>query len=290
VNGLQAWVQDGLVPAAAATVSVYDRGLRSGEGVFETIRAYQGHPFRLDAHVARAVIGATALGFDLTASALSAAVRATAEANDPLFAPADHVVRLTATAGALDPSSPFPGVPVGPATLIVTSQPLPGTAGQPSTARCVAALRSLPEVKSTSYVANVVARRRAQEAGADEALLVDPDGQILEGAGTNVFAVVDDVLVTPPVSAGLLDGVTRTVVLGLAAQVGTPTCTRPLSRDELLDASEAFLTSSVREVVPLTAVDGRVIGDGSSGACTRMLQTAYRAEVAREQAEALGRR
>ena len=131
-----------------------------------------------------------------------------------------------------------------------------------------------------SYLASTLARRRAAAAGADEALLTDDDGTVAEGAGSNVFAVVDGHLVTP--DAGVLPGVTRDVVLDVAEAVGHPVVRRDLTRDELLGASEAFVTASTREVVPLVRVDDQPIGDGSPGSVTTAVLAAYRAEVERE--------
>jgi branched-chain amino acid aminotransferase len=145
--------------------------------------------------------------------------------------------------------------------------------------------RELPHVKAVSYLVAVTAKRRARELGADEALLTDGQGHVLEGATSNVFAVVDGTLITPPTAAGLLAGVTRAVVLELADQLGVPSEERPLALEELLRADEAFLTSTTRELVALTEVDGRAIGTSSAGELLGRLRGAYTAEVARERAE-----
>jgi branched-chain amino acid aminotransferase len=285
VGELVAWVDGALVPAGQATVSAYDRGFRSGEGVFETFRAYGDHVFRLDAHLRRAIAGAGELGFSPGPhDELARAVRRTAAANLAAFDGADSVVRLTVSAGAIDPRSPFPGRPLGTPTIVVTSHALaPPAAGGPG-ARAVAVplARELPHVKAVSYLVAVTARRRAREAGADEALLTDADGHVLEGSSTNVFAVRDGGLVTPPLDAGLLAGVTRSVVLEVAATLGLPVDARPLPLDELVGADEAFLTATTREIVPLVAVGDRLIGDGRPGPVTAAVHDGYRAEVARE--------
>jgi branched-chain amino acid aminotransferase len=224
VGELLAWVDGALVPAEQATVSAYDRGFRSGEGVFETFRAYGDHVFRLDAHLRRAIAGAGELGFSPGPhDELARAVRRTAEANLAAFDGADSVVRLTVSAGPIDPRSPFPGQPLGTPTVVVTSHALATAAGgQGVRAVAVPLARELPHVKAVSYLVAVTARRRAREAGADEALLTDADGHVLEGSSTNVFAVRDGGLVTPPLDAGLLAGVTRSVVLEVAATLGLP--------------------------------------------------------------------
>jgi branched-subunit amino acid aminotransferase/4-amino-4-deoxychorismate lyase len=285
VTELLAWVDGELVPITQATVSVLDRGFRSGEAVFETLRAYGDHPFRLDAHVQRARSGAEVLGFSLDGEVLRAAVTATATANAERLGGEDSALRLTASAGSLDPASPFPGAPYGDPTVVVTSHRLaidPRVYADGVTAITVALTRELPQVKGVSYAAALAARRRARAAGADEALLISPDDRILEGASSNVFAVVDGRLVTPPLKEGLLEGVTRGVVLQLAASQGIDVELRTLHRDELLGATEAFLTASVRQLMPLVAVDGSPLTDGRPGTVTRAMQAAYRAEVERE--------
>lgn len=289
-HGLQVWVDGRLVPAGEATVSVYDRGFRSGEGVFETFRAYGDFVFRLDEHLARALTGATELGFDAgPPDRLADAVRQTARANLAALDGRDSALRLTVSAGSIDPDSPFPGRPVGAPTAVVTSHPLalaPDRFERGARAVTVPLARELPHVKAVSYLVAVTARRRAREEGADEALLTTPDGEVLEGAGSNLFAVVGGRLVTPPLDAGLLAGVTRSVVLEVADRLGVPCATAPLSIAQVCDAEEAFLTATTREITPLLAVDGQPIGDGTAGPVTRRLADGYRAIVAEERAAA----
>lgn len=285
VQGHPAWVDGRLVPLADASVHVLDPGFRTGEGVFETMRAYGDHVFRLDAHLTRAAAGADRLGFapptrDEMAAAVRSVVAATRRALDD---PDDLVVRMTLTPGPLDPAADWPLRSLGRPTMVVTTHRLvldPAIHGAGITAVCVPWVRTHPEVKTVSYLASTLARRRAAAAGADEALLTDDDGTVAEGAGSNVFAVVDGHLVTP--DAGVLPGVTRDVVLDVAEAVGHPVVRRDLTRDELLGASEAFVTASTREVVPLVRVDDQPIGDGSPGSVTTAVLAAYRAEVERE--------
>lgn len=286
---LQVWIDGELVPAAEARVSVYDRGFRLGEGVFETFRAYGAHVFRRDAHLDRAVRGASFLGFDLDPTVLADAVSTTAAANLAAHDGRDSVVRLTATPGRLDPEAPFPGRPVGGPTVVVTSHPLvidPRVHTEGLSAVVVPWARELPDVKAVSYLAATVAREHARAQGADEALLTDADGRVLEGSASNVFAVIDGRLVTPPTSAGLLAGVTRDVILDVARHQGVEVEERPFAVDDLVSADEAFLTATTREVMPLVRLGGASIGDGRPGPVTRALHDGYRAEVAREAAAA----
>jgi branched-chain amino acid aminotransferase len=289
-HALQTWVDGRLVPARTATVSAFDRGFRSGEGVFETLRAYGAHVFRLDAHLRRAIAGAAELGFSTGPQGeLARAVRQTAEANLEALHGADSALRLTVSAGPIDPESPFPGRPAGGPTVVVTSHRLtldPGQHRHGVRALAVPLARELPHVKAVSYLVAVTARRRAREQGADEALLTSPDGHVLEGASTNVFAVVDGTLVTPPTDAGLLAGVTRAVVLEVADRRRLDVEVRPLHLDELLAADEAFLTATTREVLPLVAVGDHPIGTGQPGQVTATVLDGYREEVDRERAAA----
>lgn len=281
---MQVWIDDGLVDAAEASVSVFDRGFRSGEGVFETLRSYGGHPFRLEAHLDRAAAGARTLGFELPdRRVLRDAVRSTAAANTR--DDRDLAVRLTVTPGRIDPASPFPGTPVGGPLVVVTTHGLripPAVYEAGIAAVTVPRVRELPEVKAVSYLAASLAKREAQRRGGDEALLVDPDGSVREGSYSNVFVVLDGELVTPPVSAGILPGVTRAVVLELADTLRLRCAERTVAADELRSAEEVLLTATTREVVPVTSVDGRTLGDGRPGPMARRLLTAYRSEVRRE--------
>ena len=279
---LKVWVDDVLVAADRAVVSVFDRGFRSGEGVFETFRVYGELPFRLDAHLDRACTGAAAIGFDPgPADHLRRACLATARANRGELGDGS-VLRLTITPGAIDPASPFPGVTVAGPTIVVTSHPLvlpPDLHERGVRAMTVPWRRELPRVKTVSYVASALARQQARDQDADEALFTDATRtHVLEGSASNLFAVLGDRLVTPP-EEDILAGVTRAVVLEAAAEEGLEVVERPLALDELWTCDEAFLTATTREVVPLVAVDGRAVGGGAPGRVTRRLHQAYRRAV-----------
>lgn len=282
---MDVWLGDRLVPAAEARISVFDRAFRSGEGIFETIRAYGTHPFRLDAHLERAERGASVLGFTLPdPDVLRTAIHETARAN---AREGDLALRLTVTPGPVEPGSPFPGTPTGGPTVVVIAHPLridPATYERGVSAATVTRTRELPEVKAVSFLAAGLARREATQRGADEALLVTPDGSVLEGSYSNVFAVLDGVLVTPPIDAGILPGVTRSVVLDVARDSGIEVEERLLALADVIAADEAFLTASTREVVPLVRIDADLVSGGMPGPVSRQLLAAYRDEVRREAA------
>lgn len=280
---LLAFVNGDLVPLAEARVSVLDEGFRIGLGVFETIRCYGTHPFRLAAHVERARAGAARLGFAVPpADMLADAIRTAAEAN---ARDGDLVARLTLTAGALDPNLSWPSRRLGSPTIIVTVHPLDAPASMHTTgisARTVLTTRELPDVKAVSYLAATLARQQAQAAGADEALLVGADGRVTEGASSNLFLVHDGTVTTPPLSGDILPGITRQVVLEVAASTRTPLTETDVRMADVTAADEAFVTSSTRELVPLVRVDGEPVGTGRPGPVTARLLEAYHTVVERE--------
>ena len=281
---MQAWVDGQLVPLEQASVNVLDQGFRTGEGVFETLRAYGGHPFRLAQHLERAASGATRLGFEIPPlDDLAGAVHATVDAN--AGAGEDLAVRLTITPGPLDPHAPWPMSPLNQPTVVVTAHALQvSEAMYEHGVRAVTVpwLRELAEVKSVSHLTASMARRQARAFGADEALLCDDVDHVVEGASSNVFAVVAGRIVTPALGTGLLAGVTRATVLEVAGDDGVPTAEAPLARTTVLGADELFLTASTRELVPVVRVDDVAIGMGRPGPMTQRLLSAYRAAVRRE--------
>lgn len=285
---LLAWVNDGLVPLGEAHVSVLDLGFRTGEGVFETLRVYGQRPFRPLRHLERAAHGADRLGFDPpSADAIMTAIRETIDGNRPVHGDVDTVLRLTVTPGPLDPGTAWPLKRVGHPTLVVTSHRLVVPADiyvNGVHAITVPWGREAPDVKAVSYLAASLARRQAHRAGADEALLTDATGHVLEGSASNVFAVIGGAVHTPPVDAGLLPGVTRAAVIEVAGAGSYEVLEAPLTIEDLYGADEVFLTASTREVVPLVRVDGHTIGAGIPGAVTGALLARYRDLVRAETA------
>jgi branched-chain amino acid aminotransferase len=217
-----------------ATISITDEGLLRGDGVFEVIRLYGGRPFALDEHLERMAGSARSLRLPFD----GAAVRADVES---LLSAADHgdaKLRLLVTRGGRRIAI------VEPALEHQTSAALATVVFAPT--------RILDGVKSLSYAANMLATRIAQEEGADEALLTTPHGRLLEGPTSSFFCVIDDELLTPPLSDHLLDSITRRRLLELV-----DVTERPLARDDIPRMQEAFLASTTREVLPVHAIDGR---------------------------------
>lgn len=283
---------DGVLgPAAEARVPALDRGFLAGDQVYEVVRTYGLVPFELDAHLDRLARSAARIALDLpwTAARLAAEVRRAVEASrggdapDPAAAPWNHGergVRLVVTRGA-GPEAVALGLPPGPRVLVFALPLLaPPLAAYREGVACVLvaprAARVEPGAKTGSHLAEALAARDAAAAGAHEALLVDAEGRVTEGASSNLFAVRGGRLWTPPADAAILPGVTRALVLALAAEAGLPAEERPLAAGEVRAADELFLTSTSRELLPVTRLDGLPVGDGRPGPVTRALHARYR--------------
>lgn len=267
-----------LVPETDARISPFDRGLLLGDGVFETMRAYEGRPFGLDAHLDRLARSCKATRLPFPGD-LAARIRDVLAANALL----DAAVRVTITRGPGGRGASPEGA--GPATVLITAVPVAVPAETYERGVRLATARRLrmaadsldPGIKSINYLVNVLARAEAEEAGADDALFVDDEGFVVEASQANVFAVFGDRLATPSLASGCLPGATRTVVLALAAWRGLACEETPILREDLFEASEVFLTGSVSELVPVVALDGIPMGDGRPGPLTRDLLARYRA-------------
>ena len=251
------WLNGELLPRSEARVPIDDRGFLYGAACFETLRAHGGAIFRLDRHLDRLEAGLRAMGVEAPPrAALQAAIAETLEAN----ALPEARVRLTVSAGT---GGARPGLEPGGAPLVlVTVQPVPEA---PAPARALVARaaritadRPLPFAKTVNYLGPLLALEEARRAGLDQALLLDLDGDVVEASTANVFALIGGegarVLVTPPLEAGALPGVTREAVLECARELGIEAAERRLPLAELLTASEALLTNSIVGVQPLAEV------------------------------------
>jgi branched-chain amino acid aminotransferase len=258
------WINGTLMPAAEARVSVFDHGLLYGDGVFEGIRFYNGHPFRLAAHLRRLADSARALHLKLPYSAaeLERAVLEVIAA----FAEPDGYLRLVATRGegklGIDPSScPRATVFIIADTLALVG----GDVRQRGAKLVVAATRSLapdgldPRVKSLNYLNRILARIEATQAGADEAVLLNSQGRVSEGTAENIFIVRDGTLSTPPPSDGALAGITRQAVMEIAAALNIPCQENSLTPFDLYAADECFLTGTGAELIPVHSIAGRLL-------------------------------
>ncbi len=267
-----------LLPADAK-ISIYDRAFLYGDSVFETIRTYAGELFALTEHIQRLEDSAQKIGLDLPvpAEVLETETRRGVEeaGNDESYAR----VMLTRGSGpvGLDPALATKGrrvVLIEPLVMPPASYYRDGIG-----AHCVETVRASDAAHSAklgNYLASALALRTARDAGAEEALVVNREGLVVEGPTSNLFAVLKGELVTPPLEAGILAGITRGRVLALAAEQGIAVRFRALTIAELQQADELFLTSTIREIVPVVRVDGLTIGDGKPSEITRKLHRALR--------------
>ncbi len=250
----------GVVDPARAVIAATDEGFTRGRAAFETLRVYGGRPFRLEEHLARLAGSADRLGLPKPDPG---ALRALVDAALDAAGIGDVGLRVYWTPGA-------PGA--GPTAIVLVS-PIPDwiegarVRGQRLVslvfpARSVPWL--LPGTKSVSYATHVAAEAEARHRGADDAVLVDLDGTVLEGTVTNIWWREGDTLVTPELELGILAGETRAALLGLAAEEGFAVETGAFPLDRLLAAEEVFTSSSVREVMPVVAVDGRAFDSRSA--------------------------
>lgn len=264
---MKIWHEGAVREPADCRVSVLDHGLLYGDGVFEGIRITARRIFRLDDHLARLARSARAIGLTLpcTTAVVRNAVIETARANDadeayvrilltrgegelgvdPLGCKAPQLFCIVATLSMFDPAARAAGL-----RLMTAAQRRPG------------ADTLDPQVKSLNYLNNVLAKRDARMRGYDDALLLNREGRVAEASGANIFAVVDDVVVTPPCAEGALGGITRDALLAILNAGGHPHRVAPVTRYDVLNASEVFLTGSGAGLVAVSSLDDTPIGDG----------------------------
>ena len=261
---------DGLLVAPEqATVSIFDRGFLFGDGVFEVFRTWDEVAVDLDAHLTRLFASAAALGIkSLTQERVAHAVAHTLANSGP----GEHRIRVVLTRGP----GPLLARPeaLGPGRTFVVVEPLPA---QPTALSLAVVDWPLPRRtgaahKTLAYLDHVLARELAVAAGADEAVRLGPDGDVVECATSNIFLVRAGVVVTPPVELGILPGVTRARVLAACRTLGIAAEERRVSLDELRAADELFVTSAVRGVVPVTQLDG---AERATGPITTRLVAGY---------------
>ena len=281
-----------LVPESASAVSALDRGLLLGDGLFETMRTADSQVLQWQRHWERLCAGAGVIGLALpwTATDLSDAIRQTLHANDLCAA----TVRLTITRGGSAARGLLPPAGIRP-TLIIRATPfVPYSDRLYRSGMSVVVSRKvrrnelspLSRVKSLCYLDNIVARQEAAETGADEALLLNTQGNVACATTANVFTVRAGRLYTPPVADGALPGTVRALVCAeLAPRIGCDVSETHLAGSALREADEVFLTNALMGIMPVCAIDGRRVGAGAPGPITRKLQTAY-AEWMRAQSTA----
>jgi branched-chain amino acid aminotransferase len=282
------WVDGRLEPAGAAVLTAFDRGFQLGDGVFETLRARTGHPTELDEHVARLGRSAAGLSIPLPADIGARLTRAIAEllAAEGLDGPTgDASIRITVSRGPFFGRGLLPPDEHPAPTIVVQAWPVVPTPPhhlEIGLHLVASRVRRDPEnplsaLKTTSRADYVFARVEARQAGADDALFLTIDGFLSEATSANLFLVRGDELATPSLGCAILPGTTRDWVLHWAAAAGLRPSEGLFTTHDLHEADEAFLSSSVAGILPVTRFEGEPIGSGRPGSWTRQARAAREA-------------
>jgi len=278
--GPKVYINGKLYEKEEAKISVFDHGFLYGDGVFEGIRAYKGKVFKLDRHIERLFDSAKAISLEvpLGREELKNAILETLSANSL----SDAYIRVVVTRGVgtlgLDPFKCS-----GANVIIITDsislypKELYENGLEVIT---VATCRNVPEalnprIKSLNYLNNILAKLEALRAGVKEAVMLNREGFVAECTGENIFILKDGKLLTPPVNAGILEGITRDTVIEIARGLGIAVDQPMLTRYDLFTAEECFLTGTAAEIVPVVKIDGRIIGTGKPGPVTKRLLTEF---------------
>jgi len=274
------------VPTARATVSVYDRGLLYGDGLFETMRAYSGKVFALAEHLLRLRRSAGVIGIPLPEEDWEAVIGKLLRRNKLMDV--DAWVRLTVTRGSQAPKV-LPTETMRPTYFVLVRAVDAELADKQRVGVTVKLLPYsrfgfVPELKSLNYLPAVIGKVLAAQHGADEGIFVRDGRYVTEGTTSSLFVVRRGALWTAPVG-GILPGITRGIVLNLASRAKLRVVVRQITATDLLRSPEAFLTSSLLEILPVVQVDNTRLGDGRPGPVTLKLQSLYRAAVERDRGQ-----
>jgi branched-chain amino acid aminotransferase len=277
---LKVYIGGKLYDKADAKISVYDHGLLYGDGVFEGLRSYSGNVFRLAQHVERLYASARAihLRIPMSPADMAQAVVDTLKVNNLT----DAYIRLVVTRGAgslgLDPrKTTDPQVIIITDSISLYPEELYEHGLKIITAGTIRnhpqALN--PRIKSLNYLNNILAKIEGTNAGCLEALMMNHKGEVAECTGDNIFVVQRGEISTPPIDAGILEGITRDAVIELARASGRTVHERTMDRHDIYTADECFLTGTAAEVIPVVELDGRPIGDGKPGPVTNDLRKRF---------------
>ena len=270
-----------------AKVSVFDHGYLYGDGVFEGIRAYNGRVFRCEEHIDRLYDAAKAIALEIpmTKEELIEAMLATIRKNQLR----DCYIRLVVSRGKGD-LGVNPNKCKRPTIVIITDkiEMYPPEMYKKGMKAITASTRRNmpgvldPQIKSLNYLNNILAKIDANHAGASEAIMLNQNGLVTECTGDNIFIVKDGVLMTPPIYVGALDGITRRTVISLAEKLDIPFKEKELTLFNVYGADECFFTGTAAELIAVTEIDNRIIGDGQCGPITARLLEEYQ-KVARSE-------
>ena len=282
---MKVWLNGELVDNENAKVSVHDHGTLYGDGVFEGIRVYGGRIFQCAAHVDRLFSSAKAirLAVPYTKQEIVDGMYEAVRANGI----ADGYIRLVVTRGVgtlgLSPfKCPSPNVYAIADQIVLYPKEMYDNGMAVIIAKTLRTSPRMldPGIKSLNYLNNILAKIEAIDAGVAEAIMLNEQGNVAECTGDNLFLVEDGQIVTPPLSAGVLPGITRSVVIDLAKARGTAVAEVDFGVDRLMAAKECFLTGTAAEVIAVTRIDEEPIGDGKVGAVTKQLLAAFREYIA----------
>ncbi len=279
-----AYFNGSLVPRTEAKVSVMDYGFLFGYGLYETIRAYEGKLFRLDAHLARLQGSANQIGIPLRIERLRQGVLDVVRANGY----SETRVRITVSIGE-GTMTPNLASCTKPTVLVLAGEyhPFERERYERGFNVIVSSVRKnsrspVTYMKSASSMENMIARQEARKSGADESLFLNEHGHVTEASGSNLFLVEDGVVKTPRLENGILPGVTRAAIFQLGARTGFEIVEEDIRLRRLLATDEVFLSNSLIEIMPVTTVGGTPIGEGAVGPATKAFMKAYRELVLSE--------
>jgi len=277
---LKVYINGQLIPKEDAKISVFDHGLLYGDGVFEGIRSYGGRVFRLDEHLDRLWHSARAICLEIPISKeeMAKAVVDTLKVNGL----EDGYIRLVITRGC-GTLGLGPDRCEEPQVIIITDhiELYPPEHYEKGLEIVTAATQRShpgalsPRIKSLNYLNNIMAKVEGMHAGCVEALMLNHKGEVAECTGDNIFIVRDGRILTPPTDAGILEGITREAVIGLARDGGTEVLETALTRHDVYIADECFLTGTAAEVIPVVKIDCRPIGDGRPGPITKDMMAKF---------------
>jgi branched-chain amino acid aminotransferase len=277
---MKVWIDGTIVDGSEAKLSVTDHGFLYGDGIFEGMRAYNGRMFRLEDHLARLQVSARAIAIDIPGGIdhVRRVVLETVAATGAL----DAYIRLLVTRGegplGVDPttcSQPKLICIVDTIELYSPARAAQGVELVTGSLRRPSADVLDPRVKSLNYLNNVLSKGEARRRGADDALMLNQQGNVAEGTSANVFVVAGGAVTTPPTTDGALDGITRRTILELCDELGIAARERTIGRIDFFAASEAFLSGSGARIVPIRSLDGQKIGDEVPGPVTQRLTDAF---------------
>lgn len=283
----QIFLNGEFVARSDAKLSVFDHGLLYGDGIFEGIRVYDGNVFKLKEHLRRLYDSAKSILLDVPYSQneLSNLVCETVRRNSLKSA----YIRLVATRGAGDLGlNPHNCVK---ANVFIIAEQLSmfdpslydkGIKAVTAGSRRNRADSLNPKIKSLNYLNNILIKIEAMNAGANEAIVLNHEGYVVEGSAENIFIVRDEVLYTPPAYLGALEGITRASVMEIAKELGYTVKEQPFTQHDVYVADEVFMTGTAAELVPVVAADERVIGDGQPGPITKKIHQSFQVSTGRD--------